>query len=146
MSSQNLSKALFHGTIETLKEGQQIRPRMDTHAWATSDLQAAIEHTHDRTISGLGERSGGEYPVHHGNIYEVEPIHIAGGIDPTIQTETMSGTKGAIASKIGFKVKRHVASVLGPEDNRATLKKHYPSFDPSRESYLKDGRNRPPEV
>lgn len=144
--SAPLSGPLFHGTIETLKEGQQIRPRVDARAWATSDLQAAIEHTKDRTRSGLGERSGGEYPVHHGNIYEVEPIHIAGGIDPTIETQTMSGTKDAIASKLGFKVKRHVASVPGPEEDRQRLKKYYPSFDPSRESYLKDGRTRPPEV
>ena len=144
--SAPLSGPLFHGTIETLNEGQQIRPRTGTWAWATSDLNAAIEHTKDRTRSGLGEKSGGEYPVHHGNIYEVEPIHIAGGVDPTMQTETMSGTKGAIASQLGFKVKRHIASVPGPEEDRRTLKKHYPSFDPSQESYLKDGRNRPPEA
>jgi hypothetical protein len=144
--SAPLSGPLFHGTIETLKEGQQIRPRTGTWAWATSDLHAAIAHTQDRTRSGLGEKSGGEYPVHHGNIYEVEPIHVAGGVDPTIQTETMSGTQGAIASQLGFKVKKHIASVPGPEDDRKTLKKHYPSFDPSRESYLQDGRNRPPEA
>jgi len=144
--SAPLSGPLFHGTIETLNEGQQIRPRSSTWAWATTDLNAAVEHTKDRTRSGLGEKSGGEYPVHHGNIYEVEPIHIAGGADPTIQTETMSGTKGAIASQLGFKVKRHIASVPGPEEDRRTLKKHYPSFDPSQESYLKDGRNRPPEA
>ena len=140
--SAPLSGPLFHGTIETLNEGQQIRPRSSTWAWATTDLNAAVEHTKDRTRSGLGEKSGGEYPVHHGNIYEVEPIHIAGGADPTIQTETMSGTKGAIASQLGFKVKRHIASVPGPEEDRRTLKKHYPSFDPSQESYLKDGRSR----
>ena len=144
--SAPLSGPLFHGTVETLKEGQQIRPRMDTWAWATNDLNAAIEHTKDRTLSGLGQKPGGEYPVHHGNIYEVEPIHIAGGIDPTIKTETMSGTKGAVASSLGFKVKKHVASVLGPEEDRKVLKKHYPSFDPSQESYLKDGRTRPYEA
>ena len=144
--SAPLSGPLFHGTIETLNEGQQIRPRTGTWAWATSDLNAAVEHTKDRTRSGLGEKSGGEYPVHHGNIYEVEPIHIAGGVDPTIQTETMSGTHGAIASQLGFKVKRHIASVPGPEEDRRTLKRHYPSFDPSQESYLKDGRSRPPEA
>ena len=132
--------SLYHGTIETLPEGGIIKPR-DAHdvAWATSRLDYALKHAQERTISGYGERSGGEYPVHHGNVYEVEPLD-------DVQSNMMHSDKDAVYSKTGFKVKKHVASVLGPEDNRETLKKHYPSFDPSQESYLKDGRSRTPEA
>lgn len=134
--NQNLSHALFHGTIETLKPGDVVKPRVG-HAWATSDLQAALDHTRDRTISGYGEKDGGEYPVHHGNVYEVEPVN------PTsVTSQVESGTKKAVASSEGFRVKKQVASVIGQSDNIATIKRSFPEFDPSKESYVKNGRDR----
>lgn len=138
--SAPLSGPLFHGTIETLKEGSTIKPRHEHDvAWATSRLDYALKHTQERTRTGYGANEGGEYPVHHGNIYEVEPIH-------DTATNLMHSDKDAVYSKSGFRVKKHIASVLGPEDDRRVLKKHYPSFDPSSASYLKDGRTRPYET
>jgi hypothetical protein len=50
MSAQdNLSHALFHGTIETLKPGDLVKPRYSgAHAWATPSLQDAEKHTQNR--------------------------------------------------------------------------------------------------
>jgi hypothetical protein len=108
MSAQdNLSHALFHGTIETLKPGDLVKPRYSgAHAWATPSLQDAEKHTQNRISSGLGFESVGKHP-HHGNIYEVEPL---------ISSEDASTPDfpGARSSTRGFMVKRHVASVLNP--------------------------------
>jgi len=131
--NQNLSHALFHGTIETLKPGDVIKPRTEHGtAWATSDMHYALNHTRDRTISGYGEKDGGEYPVHHGNVYEVEPVgeHQQAEHDKTIVTGRQ------------FRVKGQVASVIGQPDNHATIKRSFPEFDPSKESYVKNGRDR----
>ena len=130
MSNNNLSKQLFHGTIETLKPGDVIKPRTEHGtAWATSDIQYALEHAHSRVRSGYGMNDGGEYPVHHGNVYEVEAM------DEHRNTEDKHIFVGR-----GFKVKDHVASVLGQEDNLRVIKNHFPEFDPSKESYVKNGR------
>jgi len=138
-AQDNLSHQLFHGTIETLKPGDIIKPRgngtdHDTSgtAWATSDLNYALEHAKDRVSSGFGIKAGGEYPVHHGNVYEVEPV----GEHNAYPTEE----KGIFIGK-QFRVKNQVASVLGREDNLATIKRHFPEFDPSKESYVKNGRD-----
>ena len=131
--NQNLSHALFHGTIETLKPGDIVKPRTEHGtAWATSDMHYALNHTRDRTISGYGEKDGGEYPVHHGNVYEVEPVgeHQQAEHDKTIVTGRQ------------FRVKGQVASVIGQPDNHATIKRSFPEFDPSKESYVKNGRDR----
>jgi hypothetical protein len=137
-ASDHLSpKQFFHGTIETLKPGDIIKPRISGgHAWASTDLNAVIDHTRDRTVTGLGVNYD-EWPVHHGNVYEVEPRYEG---DPTLTNETMSGTEGAVASKLGFKVKSQVASVLGTENQRKDAKQYFPDFDPSKESYVKNGR------
>jgi hypothetical protein len=130
--NQNLSSQLFHGTIETLKPGSVITPRTEHGtAWATSDIHYALNHARDRTISGYGMNDGGEYPVHHGNVYEVEPVgdHQQAEHDATIVT----GKK--------FRVKDHVASVLGQDDNLRAIKRSFPEFDPSKESYVKNGRD-----
>lgn len=136
--NQNLSRALFHGTIETLKEGDRITPGgTDSHAWATSDLNYALEHAQGRTKSGFGANTGngGEWPVHHGNVYEVEQI------DPDEHEHT--AMENAVASKKGFRVKRQVASVLGPKDDRETIKRRFPDFNPAEQSYVPEGRYRP---
>ena len=136
-ASDHLSpKQFFHGTIETLKPGDVIKPRISGHAWASTDLPAVVEHTRDRTISGLGAADNdGEWPVHHGNVYEVEPV------DPAaVEGPGLSATAGAVASKKGFKVKSQVASVLGTENQRKDAKQYFPDFDPSKESYVKNGR------
>ena len=134
MSAQNnLSQQLFHGTIETLKPGDIIRDREGGASWATSKLDYALKHTAERTRTGFGARPGGEYPVHHGNIYEVEPLGVL---------HEPEESKGTYASKEGFQVRRHVASVLGEEDNIRAIKRNFPSFDPSRESYVERGRER----
>lgn len=131
-ASDHLSRALFHGTIENLREGQLITPRTRGGvAWASSDLGAVVEHTQDRTYTGLGHRGERYHPVHHGNIYEVEPV----AQDPTLSEDSYSGTKGAIHSKVGFRVKRHVASVLGHPVHLEDLKYH-PDFDPSKQTYV----------
>jgi len=133
MSAQdNLSHQLFHGTIETLKPGDVIQPRHGEHgtSWATSDINYALEHTRDRVRSGYGVNEGGEYPVHHGNVYEVEPVS---EYKPGEHPNTFMGRQ--------FKVKSQVASVLGYEDNHRVIKKHFPEFDPSKESYVKNGRD-----
>lgn len=133
----NLSHALFHGTIETFKPGDIIKP-VSAHAWATSDLQAALEHAHHRVVSGYGQGRDGEYPVHHGNVYEVEPIKPKSMITDI----TMSGTAKAVASQDGFRVKGQVASVLGRAASHQVIKESFPEFDPSKESYVKDGKNK----
>ena len=109
MSQNNLSHALFHGTIETLKPGDLIKPRHSgAAAWATPSLQDAEKHTQDRISSGLGFESEGKHP-HHGNIYAVEPI------GPNAHSDASSKDfPGARSSNIGFVVKEHVASVLNP--------------------------------
>ena len=109
MSQNNLSSALFHGTIETLKVGDLIKPRHSgTAAFATPNLQHAEAHTQDRIQSGLGFDSVGKHP-HHGNIYEVEPI------GPNAHSDASNADfPGARSSNIGFVVKNHVASVLNP--------------------------------
>jgi hypothetical protein len=108
-ASDNLSSALFHGTIETLKPGDLIKPRTTGGAaFATPNLQHAEAHTQDRIQSGLGFDSVGKHP-HHGNIYEVEPIGPNAHVDASNKD-----FPGARSSKIGFVVKSHVASVLNP--------------------------------
>ena len=136
-AEDNLSRQLFHGTIETLKPGDVIKPRgngsdHDTSgaAWATSDLNYALSHAHERARTGYGKSPGGEYPVHHGNVYEVEPVS---EYKPGEHENTFVGRQ--------FKVKSQVASVLGQEDNHRVIKKHFPEFDPSKESYVKNGRD-----
>ena len=98
---------LFHGTIETLKPGEIVKPRYrGAHAWATPNMQDAEKHTQDRISSGLGFDSASKNP-HHGNIYEVAPL---------ISSEDASTPDfpGARSSDRGFIVMRHVASVLNP--------------------------------
>ena len=131
-ASDHLSQQLFHGTIETLKPGDLIKPRTEHGtAWATSDLSYALNHAKDRVRSGYGANDGGEYPVHHGNVYEVEPA------DESKQAEHDT----TIFTSRAFKVKNQVASVLGEEDNHAAIKRSFPEFDPSKESYVKNGRD-----
>lgn len=109
MSQNNLSSALFHGTIETLKPGDLIKPRTaGGAAFATPNLKHAEAHTQDRIQSGLGFDSASKNP-HHGNIYEVEPI------GPNAHSDASNvDFPGARSSTIGFVVKRQVASVLNP--------------------------------
>ena len=128
-----LSKALFHGTIETLKPGDVIKSDGGV-SWATEHLDYALKHTAERTRTGFGEKPGGEYPVHHGNIYEVEPVGHA-------EEDDQPHNKGAYKSKEGFRVKGQVASVLGPEDDRRTIKNRFKDFDPSKAGYVENGRN-----
>jgi hypothetical protein len=132
--SSPLSHQLFHGTIETLKPGDLIKQR-DGVVWATNKFDYALKHTEERTRTGFGARPGGEYPVHHGNIYEVEPLG-------DLKQDTQAHNEGAFTSKEGFQVRRHVASVLGPEEDREVIKKRFTKFDPSKESYVENGRNR----
>ena len=106
-AEDNLSRQLFHGTIETLKPGDLVKPRYSgARAWATPSLEDAEKHTQNRISSGLGFDSDGKNP-HHGNIYEVEPL---------ISSEDASSTvfPGAKSSTRGFIVKHQVASVLNP--------------------------------
>jgi hypothetical protein len=107
--SAPLSGPLFHGTIETLKPGDLVKPRYSgARAWATPSLEDAEKHTQDRISSGLGFDSVGKHP-HHGNIYEVEPLA------PTLHSDASSTDfPGARSSNVGFVVKSHVASVLNP--------------------------------
>lgn len=137
-ASEHLSHQLFHGTIETLPEGKIIKPR-DSHdvAWATKRLDYALKHAQERTISGFGEKSGGEYPIHHANVYEVEPVS-----SEDVKHNMLHADKDSVYSTEGFRVKRQVASVLGQEDNLRAIKRNFPSFDPSKESYVKEGRSR----
>jgi len=99
------SKSFYHGTIEHISEGSRIVPGNDG-AFASTNLQGVISHTQDRLKTGLGR--GVRKDVHHGRIYEVEPYEE----DPTLEEATMSGTPDSVVSKIGFKVKQQVASVL----------------------------------
>ena len=129
--SAPLSAALFHGTIETLKPGDVIKPRTEHGtAWATSDLDYALKHTQNRVVQGYGANDGGEYPVHHGNVYEVEPMD-----------EYKEAHDKTIFAGSAFKVKNQVASVLGQDDNLRAIKRSFPEFDPSKESYVKNGRD-----
>lgn len=142
-AADNLSgeqfRPMYHGTIETLKPGDLITPRQrGGYAWATVHMPAAIEHTKDRAIHGLGATPDA-WPVHHGNVYEVEP---ADPNDESLTGNTMAATRGSVASEVGFKVKRQVASVLGEDSQRRDAKKYFPDFDPSKEAYVKDGRDR----
>jgi hypothetical protein len=113
--SASLSGPLFHGTIEDLAPGTTIKPRIKGgEAWATTNMDAAVRHTQDRLVYGLGQGNVRK-DVSHGKVYEVEPIHIGKLEDPTIMTQTMSGTPDAVASRLGFVVKGQVASVLKHE-------------------------------
>jgi hypothetical protein len=101
--------SLYHGTIETLKPGDLIKPRYSgAKAWATPSFEDAEKHAKDRISSGLGFESEGKHP-HHGNIYEVEPV------SPTLHSDASSQDfPGARSSNVGFVVKNHIASVLNP--------------------------------
>ena len=131
--SAPLSHQLFHGTIETLKPGDLVQQHGGV-VWATNKLDYALEHTRDRTRSGFGAKPGGEYPVHHGNVYEVEPVG-------DVKANTQEHNSGAFTSKSGFRVKAQVASVLGPDEDRAWIKKRFTEFDPSKAGYVENGRN-----
>jgi hypothetical protein len=133
-ATDHLSHQLFHGTIETLKPGDVIKSDGGV-SWATENLGYALKHTEERTRTGFGVKPGGEYPVHHGNIYAVEPLG-------QLQESNEPHNKGAYMSKDGFRVKEQVASVLGPEEDRKTIKKNFTKFDPSKESYVENGRYR----
>jgi len=133
-ASDHLSpQQFFHGTIETLKPGDIIKPRTEGgSAWATTDLNYALGHAHERARTGFGVNPGGEYPVHHGNVYEVEPMDEYKK-HPTEEKTIFVGSQ--------FRVKSQVASVLGQEDNHRAIKRSFPEFDPSKESYVKNGRD-----
>ena len=131
-ASDHLSQQLFHGTIETLKPGDIIKDRGVGAAWATSSLDYALKHASERTRTGFGARPGGEYPVHHGNVYEVEAL---GSLHEPEES------KGTYASREGFQVRKQIASVLGEADNHRAIKRSFPEFDPSKESYVKNGRD-----
>ena len=106
----NLSAQLFHGTIETLKPGDWIKPRTPHGtAWATSDINAAVEHTQDRIQTGLGHGDK-RLDVDHGNVYEVEKLPWGHYND-----KPFTATPGAVGSATGFRVKDQVASVLKPK-------------------------------
>ena len=135
MSAQdNLSSALFHGTIETLKPGDVIG--QNRVAFATGNMDYALKHTSERVRSGLGDKPGGEYPVHHGNVYTVEPL----GATESDPDSELGATN--VRTTGGLRVTGHVASVLGPEDDRRVIKNRFTKFDPTKESYVKNGRNR----
>lgn len=131
-ASDHLSHQLFHGTIETLKPGDVIKS--DGVSWATDNMDYALKHTTERTRTGFGNRPGGEYPVHHGNIYTVEPVG-------SMVEDDQPHNKGAYKSTEGFRVTGQVASVLGPEDDRRHIKNRFKEFDPSQSSYVENGRN-----
>lgn len=133
MSTNNLSDQLFHGTIETLKPGDVIKQDGGV-VWATNKLDYALKHTQERTRTGFGARPGGEYPVHHGNIYEVEPVG-------DVQEDAQPHNEGAFKSNAGFRVKGQVASVIGPREDREHIKRRFTGFDPSKSSYVENGRN-----
>jgi hypothetical protein len=105
-------EAFYHGTIENIPEGSLVEPRTKGgHAWATTDLNSAVEHTQKRIHSGVGQ-SDENKTVNHGKIYAVVPVD-----ERSVETETMSGIKNAVASRKGFKVSRQIASVLPRRDN-----------------------------
>ena len=72
--------------------------------------------------------------MHHGNVYEVEPVG-------DVKADAQEHNSGAFTSKLGFRVKGQVASVLGPEEDRAWIKKRFTEFDPSKAGYVENGRN-----
>ncbi len=107
-AENNLSKQLFHGSIEDIKEGEIITPRLKGGwAFATQNIEGAVAHTQTRlgTGMGLGNKSKS---VSYGKIYEVEPL----SKDTSLGASEVSGIDNTVASKEGFKVKRQVASVL----------------------------------
>ena len=100
----------YHGTIENIPEGTMVTPRRaNDWAWATNNLSGAIDHTRTRIGTGMG-RGDKSQAVTHGNIYEVEPVKG----DETLSPPGESGIPGAVASRVGFKVKKQIASVLKP--------------------------------
>jgi predicted transcriptional regulator len=107
-AEDNLSKQLFHGSIEDIREGATITPRLKGGwAFATQSIEGAVAHTQTRlgTGMGVGDKSKS---VSHGKIYEVEPM----SKDTSIGASEVSGIDNTVASRKGFKVKRQVASVL----------------------------------
>jgi hypothetical protein len=104
-AEDNLSRELFHGSIEDIKEGATITPRLKNGwAFATDSLEGAIAHTQTRLGTGMGLGNESK-SVSHG---EVESLPN----DESVGRSEASGIGGAIASKKGFKVKRQIASVL----------------------------------
>jgi hypothetical protein len=100
--------SLYHGSIEDIREGATITPRLKGGwAFATQNIEGAVAHTQTRLGTGMGLGNESKN-VSHGKIYEVDPI----SNDTSIGESEASGINSTIASKQGFKVKRQVASVL----------------------------------
>lgn len=105
MSARNLSKALFHGTTENLKEGDIIKPSKDYFSdamlsFATDHYPEAYSYAYARAKS-----RGALF----GSVYEVEPLEG----DKTLQkkkslTVSDQRRKSVRTSEKGFRVKRHV--------------------------------------
>jgi hypothetical protein len=108
MLNKKQFSSLYHGSIEDIKEGEIITPRVK-HGWAdaTESLEEAITHTKNRLISGLG-KGNERKDVAYGKVYEVEPLPN----DPSMGPATGSGILKTVSSKKGFKVKKQIVSVL----------------------------------
>lgn len=107
-------RALFHGSIENLKPGAVIEPLggATKRAYATSNVDEAIEHTRQRVKTGFSQQIMGNKNPHHGYIYEVEPVE---GDTTLTDANKSDAFKGAVHSEQGFRVSRQIASVLHPD-------------------------------
>lgn len=97
---------LFHGTLETLKPGELIEPRLAGQAFASRDVGVSAKHTALHLFLG---REGYEN-THHGNLYSVEPLEG----DSSIKEQDSDGGREVVSNK-GFRVKEHIGSVIKPK-------------------------------
>lgn len=100
------NKELFHGTLEYLKPGDIIAPRLAGEAFASPDQKIAMKHAASWLYFG---REG--YPeASHANLYKVEPLED----DGTLSSPKDSDGGVEVTSRAGFRVVEQVASILKP--------------------------------
>lgn len=103
MSAQdNLSKPLFHGTTDSIKPGDIIKP---TPQIISGRTEAYATHNYDEAANYAGARALGRNAL-FGSVYEVEPLEK----DTTLQEKPslLTNRKDVRTSDMGFRVKRHV--------------------------------------
>lgn len=97
MSAQNnLSSALFHGSIHPYKVGDTVTPGPDDLAWASSKPEIAAQYAevgNSRATSKNKRIKVDDQPVLFGTVYKVSPIK-----NDLISEEDIH------ASRTGFKV------------------------------------------
>jgi hypothetical protein len=99
---------MFHGTVHPFKEGDVVEPRNGNPAYATPDLEYAIQHAGKREDVEYNRVAASGKPEDHakaalitGKVFQVEPL------DSTEETGA-GDDKGNVMSQKGFRVIKQV--------------------------------------